>query len=86
MVCINYQCDNKLALTGYFGGLMCMCQKYIKERKAEKQQELKPCPFCGGLAKKQKQYLLGEFHSWAQCENLGCGASANIEAWNKRTA
>ncbi len=42
------------------------------------------CPHCGGVAKKQKQYLLGELHTWAQCMNTECGASANIEAWQKR--
>jgi hypothetical protein len=49
-----------------------------------KQPELKPCPFCGGEAKKTSQYIVGDLITWAQCQNKKCGASANIPAWNTR--
>lgn len=46
--------------------------------------DLLPCPFCGGEAKIQTQHLLGEPHSWVQCESRGCGVSASPEAWKTR--
>jgi len=59
-------------------------------------EELKPCPFCGGISKMDvmencSPYSKYDNWFWVICKN--CGAkSANyeltleaIEAWNKRT-
>lgn len=45
-------------------------------------EELKPCPFCGGEAERAVNTLLGGM-SMAQCRQ--CGASAYDRKWNRRS-
>lgn len=52
--------------------------------------ELKPCPFCGGEAKRSEETYGVTFMSWVYCTSCGAqGASRHIEAeaaeaWNAR--
>ena len=50
-----------------------------------KEEELLPCPFCGGEAK-----LVSSVESWVECKSCGATSqfcacdSGTIEKWNKR--
>lgn len=55
-------------------------------------EELKPCPFCGGEAKKQevKTTILGDTYWGIKCTKCNCGTvgylnyNYAIKAWNRR--
>lgn len=55
-------------------------------------EELKPCPFCGGEAKKQevKTTILSDTYWGIKCTKCNCGTvgylnyNYAIKAWNRR--
>lgn len=55
--------------------------------------ELKPCPFCGGKAKKQavETTILSDTYWGARCTKCNCGTAGYlnyndaIKAWNRRS-
>jgi len=61
-------------------------------------EKLKPCPFCGGMADFAKDYLCTESYIWIECTKCGariagvaealdyCAKDKAIELWNKRRA
>lgn len=56
-------------------------------------EELEPCPFCGGKAKKQavETTILGDTYWGVKCTECNCGTAGYlnyndaIKAWNRRT-
>lgn len=56
-------------------------------------EELKPCPFCGGKAKKQtvETTILNDTYYGVRCTKCYCGTTGYlnygyaIQAWNRRT-
>lgn len=58
--------------------------------------ELKPCPFCGGMADFEKDYFCTKSYFWVKCTECGariasveeslyyCAKDKAIELWNKR--
>jgi Lar family restriction alleviation protein len=55
----------------------------------EDEEELKPCPFCGGRAEFYKTLVEGSTAGWVQCTNCGVNFLTKerdeaIAAWNRR--